>query len=67
MQGERFEFHPLKKPAFSKEQEDLLFKWGLKDHLYIQKVAYDSFVGPHQIQEFVLELCKKGILKVLFY
>jgi hypothetical protein len=43
-------------PGFNdKEIQENLFKWGMKEHMYLKRFSYDHYLNPLEIDEFLLQ------------
>ena len=43
-------------PGFNdKEIQENLFKWGMKEHMYLKRFSYDQYLNPLEIDEFILQ------------
>ncbi|KAJ3192055.1 hypothetical protein HK101_007114 [Irineochytrium annulatum] len=54
-----FKFVLLENAKFSgfgdKETQELLYKWGMRDHCYLKRFSYDQVLQAYQIKDFLLD------------
>ncbi|KAI9207555.1 uncharacterized protein BJ171DRAFT_277520 [Polychytrium aggregatum] len=48
-------------PGFDhKDIQELLYKWGMRDHCYLKRFSYDRFLQPYEMDQFLLEFFNDG-------